>query len=351
MTLNRTIDSKAKIIEALKKMDELDCKLLIVLNNKLFDGLISIGDIQRGIINNIPLENSISTIQRKTIKIAKPEDNIKSIKKMMLDYRMEFCPVVNENNEIVNVFYWEDLFPNQKVEVSNKFNIPVVLMAGGVGSRLRPLTYVLPKPLIPIGEKTIMQEIFDRFFNYGCNQMYTSINYKADFIKEFINKLNLPYQIKFFEEDQPMGTAGSLQLLKKKINSTFFVHNCDILIDGDYSEMLEFHNDNGNEITIIAAIKHFSLAYGTIETGLNGELISISEKPEYTFKVNSGLYILEPNLLNEIPENKFFHITDLITNVKKRNGKIGVYPVSENSWKDIGNWDEYLKIIKKNTFN
>jgi NDP-sugar pyrophosphorylase family protein len=140
-----------------------------------------------------------------------------------------------------------------------------------------------------------------------------------------------------------MGTAGSLSMLKGKIKETFFVSNCDILIDQDYSEILEYHKENKNEITLVAALKHYPIPYGTVETGENGQLLELKEKPELVFKINSGMYILEPHLLHEVPDNQFFHITQLIENVKNRNGNVGVFPVSEKSWRDFGGWDEYLK--------
>ena len=137
-----------------------------------------------------------------------------------------------------------------------------------------------------------------------------------------------------------MGTAGSLSLLKDKMEQTFFVSNCDILIEQDYSEILDFHRQNKNEITIVAALKNYPIPYGVIETGNNGALLNIQEKPEFTLKINSGMYILEPHLLNEIPVNEFYYITQLINKVRNRKGQIGVFPVSEGSWKDIGSWEE-----------
>ncbi|MDX1652436.1 MAG: nucleotidyltransferase family protein [Brumimicrobium sp.] len=343
----RKIEENVSIIHSLKKMDSLGVKSLIVVDEKnIFKGILSIGDIQRAIIKGLSLDISVSEILRSNTKYARENDSFDDIKSMMIHYRMELCPVIENNQWIKEVYFWEDIFPMQTPQIRANFKVPVVLMAGGFGTRMRPLTYILPKPLIPVGEKTILQEIFDSFYKYGCTEFYTSVNYKADFIKDFVDKLNLPYQVNYFEEDKPLGTAGSLQLLKKKINTTFFVHNCDIIIDNDYSEILDYHNHNKNEITIVAALKHFPIAYGTIETGENGELISLSEKPEMTFKINSGLYILEPHLLNDIPDNQFFHITDLIKLIKERQGKIGVFPVSEKSWTDIGNWEEYLKVVK-----
>jgi dTDP-glucose pyrophosphorylase len=344
---NRDIASTNTMLEALKKMDTIDKKLLIVIDNGLFTGLLSVGDIQRAIINNLPLNTPIQQIIRKNIKVAKPSNSFEEIKAMMHEFRMEFCPIVDNNNEIIKIVFWEDVFNEKKKTTLNQFNLPVVIMAGGFGTRLKPLTNVLPKPLIPIGEKTMLEEIFDRFRKHGCNRFFISVNYKAELIEFYIKSQKVPCHIEYFKEEKPMGTAGSLSLQKGKLNQTFFVNNCDIIIEQDYSEILKYHYENKNEITIIAALKHLILPYGTVETGENGHLLEIKEKPEVTFKINSGMYILEPHLLDEIPKNKFYHITHLIEKIKKRNGNIGVFPVSEKSWIDIGSWNEYLSNFKK----
>jgi NDP-sugar pyrophosphorylase family protein len=220
-------------------------------------------------------------------------------------------------------------------------------MAGGKGTRLKPLTNILPKPLIPIGNKTIVEEIMDRFVDVGCNHFYMSINYKAETIKHYFGQLqNENYKIKYLHEEKSLGTAGSLSLVRDKISSTFFVSNCDIIVDEDYSEILKYHKQNENELTIVSALKHFPIPYGIIETGNAGIMTRIKEKPEFTFQINTGVYILEPHLLDEVPNNKFFHITDLIEKVQNRGGRVGVFPVSEGSWTDIGQWDEYVDYIK-----
>lgn len=343
MLKNRTIPYNASILEAFKKMDALDKKLLIVLKENQFSGLLSAGDIQRAIIQNKPLETQIADILRKNIRIAKPTDNFSTIKQMMFDFRMELCPVVNEQQEITEIYFWEDVFQEKEPQPNKQFDLPVVIMAGGFGTRLKPITNVLPKPLIPIGEKTIIEHIFQHFSRHGCNTFYISVNYKAELIEYYLKNQKLPYNISYFKEDKPMGTAGSLSLLKDNIKETFFVSNCDILIEQDYSEILDYHINNKNDITIVAALKHYPIPYGTIETTDHGKLVSLQEKPELTYKINSGMYILEPHILNQIPENQFFHITHLIEKIQHNGGKIGVFPVSEKSWKDIGEWDEYLK--------
>jgi dTDP-glucose pyrophosphorylase len=342
----RIIKKERTLSHALKIMDSTGFRSLMVLDDKdLFVGILSIGDIQRTIIRNITLDTLVSDVLRQNPRIAREEVPLKQIKEEMLRFRMEFIPVIDNTNHVINVYFWDELFLGKKLPPQELFNLPVVIMAGGSGTRLRPLTNVLPKPLIPIGEKTIIEEIFGRFGNHGCNVFFVSVNFKAELIEFYLRNQQLPYQLNFFKEEKPMGTAGSLSLLKNKIDQTFFVSNCDILIEQDYSEILNFHRQNKNEITIVAALKNYPIPYGVVDTGNNGTLLNIKEKPEFTFKINSGMYILEPNLLNEIPVNEFYYITQLINKVQNRNGHIGVFPVSEGSWKDFGSWEELKQYL------
>jgi dTDP-glucose pyrophosphorylase len=344
----RLIDKNKTLLFALKFMDSTGFKSLLVLDSEwLFLGILSIGDIQRAIIKNLPLNTIVADILRKNPRIAHEDTPLSIIKEEMLKYRMEFFPVIDSTNHLNRVYFWDELFIEQKLPPKNQFNLPVVIMAGGVGARLKPLTNVLPKPLFPVGEHTIIEEIFCRFSKYGCNEFHISVNYKAELIEFYLKNQDHQYMLEFFREKKPMGTAGSLSLLKDKISKTFFVSNCDILIEQDYSEILDFHYFHKNEITIVAALKNYPIPYGVIDTGRNGALLSIKEKPEFTFKINSGMYILEPHLINEIPLNDFYHITQLIAKVRNRKGRLGVFPVSEGSWNDIGDWAEYNKTILK----
>ena len=344
----RKIPADNSILSALKQMDKIDKKLLLVFDADKFINLLSIGDIQRAIIKNISLNNPVNSILRKNTEVSKSTDSIEKIKKEMIRDRTECMPVVDNLGNLVNVIFWEDAFPVEVKRIMRNLQLPVVIMAGGMGTRLKPITNILPKPLIPVGENTILENIMDSFIEVGCNQFYISVNYKAEMIKHYFDTLNNSnYKITYLKEKKPLGTAGSLYLLRDKISKTFFVSNCDIIINTDYSEILQYHEENNNELTIIAALKHYPIPYGTIETGVNGSLESLIEKPELTFKINSGMYILEPHLLNEVPKNEFFHITDLIENIQKRKGNIGVFPVSEGSWKDIGEWEKYQQTIMK----
>lgn len=341
-----SIDKSASIIAAMKQMDETRHRLLLVLDQDEFYSLLSIGDIQRAIIANTPLEEPIGKILRSEVSVAKDSDNKEQIKAHMLERRNDFMPIIDDKKQVVDVIFWDDLFESEKKKDKPQLNLPVVIMAGGKGSRLRPLTNVLPKPLIPIGDQTMLEDIMDRFTESGCNEFYISVNYKADVIKQYFQNLNNPqYNISFFQEDIPLGTAGSLHLLNDKIDRTFFVSNCDIIIDEDYDQILDYHHRSKNEITVVAAMKNYAIPYGTIESGENGRLESLLEKPDITFKINTGMYILEPHLINEIPVNEFYHITFLIEKLMAENRNVGVFPVSEGSWTDVGNWDEYMKYV------
>jgi dTDP-glucose pyrophosphorylase len=344
------IDRKAKISEALKYMDEIKLKLLIVTSENQFFSLISIGDIQRAILKEYDLNSPIEKILRSKdkIRVAHVKDSENSIKETMIRHKTEFMPVIDDNRSIHMVYFWSDVIGKDEVIEKEKLDIPAVIMAGGMGKRLKPITNIIPKALMPIGEKPILEIIIDRLNEIGINDFYVSVNYKKEMIKQYFEQLdNKNYNIEYIEENKPLGTGGSLYLLKNKLLNTFFVSNCDILIDQDFREVYQYHKENNNELTIISALKHYPIPYGTLETGHNGILTKMKEKPELTFQVNTGMYILEPNLLKEIPENNFFQITTLINKVFKRKGKIGVFPVSEHSWIDIGVWKKYEESINE----
>lgn len=341
-----SIKTSDSILTAFKHMDAGGKKLLLVFENNLFKGILSIGDIQRAIIKQVDLSQSAGTVLRKDYKYATSYQSRDDIKAIMLQYRMECMPVLNEKKELVDVIFWEDIIDESFVLCQTPFDLPVVIMAGGKGTRLKPLTNVLPKPLIPIGEKTIIEDIMDKFVACGSHRFFLSLNYKAEFIQSYLEQQNnADYRLEFFKEDKPLGTAGSLTLLKDKIHETFFVSNCDILIKEDYSQILDYHRENKNELTLVAALKSFAIPYGIVETAADGLLVDIKEKPEVNFQINTGMYILEPHVLQEIPQQDYFNITDLMQKIIHRGGRVGCFPVSEKAWTDIGDWKEYAKFL------
>lgn len=344
---SRSIQYTISILDALKKMDAEKCKLLFVFEKDAFKSILTIGDIQRAIIKSIDLSASVSCIIDTNKVFASDKEKFGSIREKMRRLRAECMPILDATGNLVDVVFWKEVFSgNKEIDVREKIDLPVVIMAGGKGTRLKPITNVVPKPLIPIGDKTILEEIMDQFENIGCKQFYMSVNYKSDMMRFYLDQLEHKYNIDFFEEAKPLGTIGSVSLLKGKINTPFFVSNCDIMIDQDYRDVYDYHKQNKNDLTIVTAVKSIRIPYGVIDTGDDGLMTGLREKPEITYMINTGVYLLNPGLIDEIPEGEFFHITHLMEKVKSRGGRVGCFPVSEGSWRDMGEWPEYLKMIK-----
>src|SRR6185312_12026594 len=261
------IRPQTSLKQALTKMDEVGFKLLMVTDeNDIFKGLITIGDIQRAIIANRSLDEPAIGYSRSDLIVGKTSDSITEIRRQMLLYRLVYMPIINEENKVAKVIYWEDILKDEDNKIYPTLKLPVVIMAGGLGSRLKPLTNILPKALLPFGESTILENIVERFKKYGCFDFEISINYKADLIRFYFDSLaEKDYRINFFLEEKPLGTAGSLHLLDNKLHTTFFVSNCDILVDEDYAAIYGYHLENKNELTIVASIKNYDIPYGTIE--------------------------------------------------------------------------------------
>lgn len=341
----RIIAPDCTILEAMKKMDKIKMKILFVFNEKIFEGILTLGDIQRAIIKGSSLSDGVKNILDRNKIYADESESIQSIKAKMEAIRAECMPVLR-GKELVNVYTWEELFGQNQELQKPLITLPVVIMAGGKGTRLQPITNVIPKPLVPIGDKTILEVIMDQFESIGCHKFYMSVNYKADMMKYYLSQLDHKYNIEFFMEDKPLGTIGSVSLLKGKITTPFFVSNCDSINEQDYRDVWDYHKNNHNDMTIVTMVKSFKIPYGVIETGEGGLMTALKEKPEQTYQVNTGVYILNPELIDEIPEGEFFHITHLMEKIQKRGGRVGCFPVSEHSWKDMGEWKEYLKMIK-----
>lgn len=342
---SRIINKTASLLSAMKQMDEAKVKILFVFDGEHFEGIITIGDIQRAIINNIAIKEPLSRIIKKNKIYGYLSDGEDGIKDKMRKMRAEVMPILDDKGELVDVWFWEDLFKKAELNPREKINLPVVIMAGGKGTRLKPITNVIPKPLVPIGDKTILETILDQFEEIGCTKFYMSVNYKADMMKYYLGQLDHKYDIEFFQEDKPLGTIGSVSLLKDKITTPFFVSNCDSINEQDYRDVYDYHVSNRNDLTIVTMVKSFKIPYGVIETGEDGLMTALSEKPELTYQVNTGVYILNPRCIEEIPEGKFFHITHLMEKIKAKGGRVGCFPVSEHAWKDMGEWPEYLRMI------
>jgi dTDP-glucose pyrophosphorylase len=346
---NLTIKSDGSVKDALKKLSITGEKCLIVTDeeSKLL-GTLSDGDLRKAILSGAVLGDTIEGIyQLKPTVLVEGSYNIEKAKKIFIKYKFDLIPIVNQNSVVVDVLIWAKVFKNGKKEIGQTLDVPVVIMAGGRGSRLEPFTKVLPKPLVPIHDKPIIEHIIERFTELGCSDFHLTVNYKGKILKAYFDELQPNYQVQFIEELEPLGTAGSLQYLHGRFDQPFFVTNCDIIIKADYTNLYEFHHKGSYDITLVASAKEYVIPYGTCELNGDGHLSHINEKPKYDFLVNTGLYVLNPSILDLIPENKFYHITQLIEDAKKRGKKVGVFPIDDDAWIDVGQWGEYKKILEK----
>ena len=345
------VNKNETIITSMKKLDKNAHKILFVIDSsETLIGSLTDGDIRRWILSGNELSDQVDKVCHKTPSFVEEDYTNQDVKELMLSKNIECIPVLSPDKKVVNVLFWVDVFQNVKVEKPKKqMKHPVVIMAGGFGTRLAPFTTILPKPLIPVGNKSIVEHIIDRFLPYGIDNFFMTVNHKSKIIKSYFEDVEKDYSIKLVKENKPLGTAGSLKLIKDEIDDIFIVSNCDIVIHADYADIVDHHINSGFDITLVSSMMHYKIPYGICEIDKGGALLEIKEKPEYNFLISTGMYILNKKILDYIPDDEFFHITHLMEEVKMRGGKVGVFPISEKSWDDTGEWDEYKKTVKRLT--
>jgi len=337
--------------EALKKLNKTGKKVLLVVNGegKLL-GTISDGDIRRYLLKGKDLGNSINGVyNKKPAYIRKEKFSAALADEIFLKSNIELIPILDGEDKVVDFVTWSEMFSKERKAAPSPaaLDIPVIIMAGGKGERLEPFSKIFPKPLIPVGDRPIIDIIIDEFKKQGIFKYYLTLNYKGDMIESYFKNTEKDYEIKFVKEETFLGTAGSLKLLEKDISDTFIVSNCDVIVKANFEEVVRFHIEQGASLTVLSAIQHYKIPYGVIKFKERGEVIDVTEKPEYTFTVNTGVYVLSKSALNFVPEKTFFHMTDLINSLLKSGEKVITYPVNENDYIDIGQWEEYKKAIEK----
>ncbi len=322
--------------------------LLIIDHEQKLLGTLTDGDIRRHILKTQDLSATVENIYNKNpIFVFKNSMDLDIVKKIFIESKITLIPIINQDRQVVDYITWDKAFGNSKKKVFSKLRAPVVIMAGGKGTRLDPFTRILPKPLIPIGDKPIIELIMDKFHEHGTKEFYVTLNHKSKMIKAYFEEFKKQYNVKYIDEDIPLGTAGGLKYLPENIAGPIFVSNSDVLIQEDYGKILKYHKKSKSNITIVASVKNYDIPYGICEIESGGLLKLIKEKPCVSFLVNTGMYVIDSVVLSIIPEGQSYHMTQLINDIKGGNGRVTVYPISENAWMDVGEWEKYGEAIKR----
>lgn len=335
--LDYCIDSEVTIKEAMRAIDNADTKIVFLTEGIKLLATLTDGDIRRFLLAGGKLSDS--AIDAANINPICANDEYEAAN---IYHQKNYIaiPIVNDDGELEEIFFGN----KAKLDKLANLKVPVVVNAGGKGTRLEPFTKILPKPLIPVGENPIIEHIMQQFIKYGCDEFHMIVNYKKELMKAYFADNDQSYNISWYNEDKPLGTGGGLCFLKGKINSTFFFTNCDNLLLANYDSMLRFHKENSNMITMICAYKNFTIPYGVIEMGVNGSIDKMTEKPELSFLTNTGIYIVEPEVLEDVEDNVEIGFPDIIDKERKKGNKVAIYPVSENDWMDMGQLSELEKM-------
>lgn len=334
------ISEECTILEALKHLDEVATKVLFVVEDGKLVAALTDGDIRRWILKKGDLNASVKNIANYNPMYMVNASRNQALE-LMKKEKIEAMPILNDSGNIQSVVLWDE---SELVVNKPTLNLPVVMMAGGLGKRLYPYTNILPKPLIPVGEIPIAEHIINQFCSFGCKDYYLIVNHKKNMIKAYFNEIEKDYNIYYIDEDKPLGTGGGLSLMKGKINSTFILTNCDILIREDFNKICQLHKEKKNIITMVCSLKNFSVPYGIVDIGEHGEIESMREKPELSFFTNTGCYIVEPKVIDEMEYNVSIGFPDIIEKYKRQGKNVGVYPIGEKAWLDMGQLDELEKM-------
>ena len=329
---------KLTVSEAMQKIDKNASGILFIVNDEgRLKACITDGDIRRFLLSGGKMNASVLDAANHSPKTAKNEMEAKSFyhKRNYI-----IIPIVDEEGIITGLYDGD----GYDIKKRNHLNIPVVINAGGKGTRLDPFTRVLPKPLIPVGEIPIIEHIMNEYQSYNCNEFHIIVNYKHELLKAYFLENENKYDINWYLEKKPLGTGGGLSLLKGKFNDTFFFANCDALITANYESMIKFHKENKNVITMVCAYKNINIPYGVVEMGINGKIEKMKEKPLMSFLTNAGMYIAEPEVVNDLEDDVFIDFPDIIEKERQNGKKVAVFPISENDWMDMGQLPELEKM-------
>lgn len=327
------------IHDAMKKIESNSRKILFLTEDGILKGCVTDGDIRRYLLSGGTMDDCVKKAANLNPVISYNEIEAKTLYR---SYDRVAIPILDQNGNILKIYE-----EGGDRRVYSPIGLPVVINAGGMGTRLEPFTKVLPKPLIPVGELPIIELIMNEYKKYSCKDFSIIVNYKKELIKAYFNDSNFHHNITWYDEEKPLGTGGGVSLLRGKINSTFFFASCDALLTANYSSVLRFHQKNGNIITMICAYKELNIPYGIVEMGENGIIKSMKEKPQMSFLTNTGIYIVEPEVIDDIEDGEVIGFPDIVEREKQKGKKVAVFPVGENDWMDMGQLPELEKMRLK----
>ncbi|MCM1217011.1 MAG: sugar phosphate nucleotidyltransferase [Lachnospiraceae bacterium] len=334
------IEEEKSILDAMQQLDRSARKILFVHKEGRLTASLTDGDIRRWILKKGDLQMPVRNAANYKPKYLY-EQQIDQAARIMKEYEIDALPIVDEDHRIKKIVFANDLVQEHKIFDKA---IPIVIMAGGFGTRLSPYTNILPKPLIPVGEYPIVEHIINRFCTYGCRQFFMIVNYKRNMIKAYFDEIDKKYQLDFITEEKALGTGGGISLLKGKVKDTFVLTNCDILIDDDLTKAYEQHMKSGSIITMLCSLKNFTIPYGVVNIGEDGMVASMQEKPNMSFFTNTGCYFVEPEVIEDMEYNEPTDFPAIIETYMKKGRRVGMYPIGEEAWLDMGQLDELEKM-------
>lgn len=334
-----TISPNLQIKKSLNVLNDSGVQAILVVDeSNQFRGIVTDGDVRRYLIKDGDFDSQISNILNKECIISNSMDEIK-LNQIFSENNINHIPIVNDNNHLIGLALRSKL-TNKKIDKK----ISIVVMAGGKGSRLAPLTNIIPKPLIPIGYSTIAEKIFDTFVNQNFNDFKLIINYKKELIKSYFKEIDHQYHLKFLEETKFLGTVGGIKEFSEEFSDNFFLTNCDVVSDVDYHKFLEDHLNKNSYLSILGFKKSTKVPYGVLELDNDSMVTALTEKPDQTHIIMTGIYILNKKALEFIPENEEFGMDQLIDCLIKNNKTVSSF-IIEDGWYDMGQFSEYKKLL------
>ena len=332
---NATAASNSSIRDVVHIIDReaLRAAFIIDTSDSLM-GVVTDGDVRRAILRNVSFDSCVSNIMQTKPITCSPNHSSLTIKRMMEQNKLLHMPIV-DNGRLVDVILMDDF------QTTTSLDNPVFIMAGGFGTRLRPLTDNCPKPMLEIGGKPILESIIERFIEFGFHKFYISLHYKSDMITSYFRDgKSLGISIEYVREENPLGTAGALGLLPDNTSTLpMIVINGDILTQVDFRKLLEYHQSKKFIATMCVRQYEYQVPYGVIETD-GTTITSIEEKPSYNFFVNSGIYVLEQDLLKTVTKHQSLDMPELLDSQMKLGKSVGMYPLHEY-WLDIGKMQDF----------